>query len=77
MTAFLPQLREAETDLPEDPIRDELCALRQPIREVSLRLAEARIEQDRLLSSAARTEVMRHPPPPFGFEGFRRYSAAP
>jgi signal transduction histidine kinase len=53
MTAFLPRLREAETYLPQDPIRDELGALRQTIREVALRLAEARIEQDRLLASAA------------------------
>jgi len=53
MTAFLPRLRDGETDLPEDPIRDELGALRQTIRAVALRLAEARLEQDRLLASAA------------------------
>jgi len=53
MTAFLPRLRDGETDLPEDPIRDELGALRQTIREVARRLAEARLEQDRLLASAA------------------------
>ncbi len=53
MTAFLPRLRDGETDLPEDPIRDELGALRHTIREVARRLAEARLEQDRLLASAA------------------------
>ncbi|MEZ4359437.1 MAG: HAMP domain-containing sensor histidine kinase [Kofleriaceae bacterium] len=53
MTAFLPRLREGETDLPEDPVADELGALRRAIREVAHRLAEARLEQDRLLASAA------------------------
>jgi signal transduction histidine kinase len=53
MTAFLPRLRDGKTDLPEDPIRDELGTLRHTIREVALRLAEARLEQDRLLASAA------------------------
>lgn len=53
MTAFLPRLRDGETNLAEDPVRDELGALRETIREVALRLAEARLEQDRLLGSAA------------------------
>jgi signal transduction histidine kinase len=53
MTSFLPRLRDGDTTLPADPGRDELAALRDVLREVAVRLAEARAEQDRLLASAA------------------------
>lgn len=53
MTSFLPRLRDGDTSLPADPSGDELAALREMLREVSVRLAEARAEQDRLLASAA------------------------
>ena len=53
MTSFLPRLRDGDTSLPADPSRDELGALREMLREVSVRLADARAEQDRLLASAA------------------------
>jgi len=53
MTEFLPRLRDGETNLPRDPIRDELGELRDTIRDVAVRLSEARLEQDRLLASAA------------------------
>lgn len=53
MTEFLPRLRDGQADLPDDATRDELAALRDTLRTVARRLAEARAEQDRLLASAA------------------------
>jgi len=53
MTEFLPRLRDGDTSLAVDPERDELGTLRDTIRAVALRLADARAEQDRLLASAA------------------------
>ncbi|MBX3157942.1 MAG: HAMP domain-containing histidine kinase [Deltaproteobacteria bacterium] len=53
MTSFLPRLRDGDRTLPPDPTGDELAALRDVLRAVSTRLAEARVEQDRLLASAA------------------------
>jgi signal transduction histidine kinase len=53
VTTFLPYLREGDPSIPADPIRDELGTLRDTLREVAVRLADARAEQDRLLASAA------------------------
>jgi len=53
MATFLPRLRDGDTSLPPDPSSDELGALNQTLRLVAIRLAEARVEQDRLLASAA------------------------
>ena len=53
ITAFLPRLREGDTAIPADPVRDEIGTLRDTLRAVAVRLAEARAEQDRLLASAA------------------------
>lgn len=53
MTSFLPRLRDGDITLPEDPSGDELASLRDVLRAVSMRLVEARSEQDRLLASAA------------------------
>lgn len=53
LTAFLPRLREGDASLPADPTGDELGELGGALREVAVRLAAARAEQDRLLASAA------------------------
>lgn len=54
MTSFLPRLRDGDgVSLPTDPTGDEIAALREVLRDVAKRLAEARVEQDRLLASAA------------------------
>lgn len=53
MVAFLPKLHDGGAALPVDPERDELAAFRDVLRDVADRLAEARLEQDRLLASAA------------------------
>lgn len=53
MTSFLPRLHDGDTTLPADPTGDEIAQLRDVLRAVSRRLAEARSEQDRLLASAA------------------------
>lgn len=53
MTSFLPHLHDGPERLAPDPARDELGALRDVLRTVATRLAEARLEQDRLLASAA------------------------
>ncbi len=55
MVSFLPHLHEGATAtlLPPDAEHDELAALREVLRDVAGRLADARLEQDRLLASAA------------------------
>jgi signal transduction histidine kinase len=53
MTRFLPKLLEGATNLPRDPVRDEFGELRDTIRDVAVLHAGARVEQDRLLASAA------------------------
>lgn len=53
MIAFLPHLHQGAGALAPDPTDDELAMLRDVLRDVAERLAEARLEQDRLLASAA------------------------
>ena len=57
MIAFVPHLHDTTATpaslLPDDPVRDELSTLRDVLRDVASRLADARLEQDRLLASAA------------------------